>query len=146
MTDRTQRVNRSPMHLMHQAEQAAERIFAARAMSSATPRQLAALIAVAEKDGSNQADVAERTGIDRATLGEIIVRLVRNGFLQRRRSREDARAKLLRLTDRGRRLLDAAQLVEDRVDAVLLAALPAAERKPFLAALQAIVRNLEAAR
>jgi DNA-binding MarR family transcriptional regulator len=62
-----------------------------------------------------------------------------------RRSREDPRAKLLRLTDRGRRLLDAAQVVEDRAGALLLAALPRAKRKPFLAALQAIVRNLEAA-
>jgi hypothetical protein len=32
------------------------------------------------------------------------------------------------------------------VDALSLAALPTAHRKPFLAALQAIVRNLEAVR
>jgi DNA-binding MarR family transcriptional regulator len=36
-----------------------------------------------------------RTGIDRSTLGQIAGRLVRKGLLQRRRSRKDARAKVL---------------------------------------------------
>jgi DNA-binding MarR family transcriptional regulator len=53
---------------------------------------------------------------------------------------------VLHLTDGGRRLLEAAGPLERNVDRLLLAALPTAERKPFLAALQTIVRNLEAAR
>jgi MarR family transcriptional regulator, temperature-dependent positive regulator of motility len=146
MIDRSQGVTRSPTHLLHQAEHAAERLFAATAMGATTARQLAVLIAVSENEGLNQAGAAERTGIDRATLGQIIARLLRKGQLQRRQSRADARAKVLHLTDEGRRLLDAANPVERNVDARLLAVLPPAERKPFLTALQAIVRNLEAAR
>jgi len=134
------------MHLLHQAEQTAAKLFAASAMGFITPRQLAILVAVAEDEGLNQTEAVERTGIDRSTLAEIIGRLVRKGLLQRRRSREDSRAKVLRLTDEGRRLLDAADPVARNVDGVLLAVLPAAQRRPFLAALQAIVRNLEAAR
>jgi DNA-binding MarR family transcriptional regulator len=89
--------------------------------------------------------VVELTSVDRSTLGEILTRLVRKGFIQRRRSREDTRAKVLRLTDEGRRLLDAAEPVARNVDGLLLAALPKTQRESFLAALQAIVRNLEAA-
>jgi MarR family transcriptional regulator, temperature-dependent positive regulator of motility len=115
-------------------------------MGSTTPRQLAILVAVSENDGLNQTDVVQRTGIDRSTLTEIISRLLRKGLLQRRRSRVDTRAKVLSLTDKGRRLLEAARPMESNVDARLLAVLPIAHRKPFLAALQAIIRNLEAAR
>jgi DNA-binding MarR family transcriptional regulator len=144
MSDRRRGVGRSPTHLLHQAEQAATKLFAASAMSSTTPRQLAVLVAVSENEGLNQTEVVERIGVDRSTVAEIIPRLVRKGLLRRRRSREDARAKVLSLTDKGRRLLDAAGPMERNVDARLLAVLPAAERKPFLAALEAIVRNLEA--
>jgi MarR family transcriptional regulator, temperature-dependent positive regulator of motility len=146
MIDRNRGVSRSPTHLLHQAEQAAGRLFAANALGSTTPRQLEILIAVFENEGMNQTDVVKRTGIDRATLGVMIKRLVRRGFLQRRRSREDTRAKVLHLTDEGRRRLEAAEPGARNVDALLLAVLPAAQRKPFLAALQAIVRHLEAAR
>jgi MarR family transcriptional regulator, temperature-dependent positive regulator of motility len=146
MTDRRQGASRSPTHLLHQAEQAAGRLFAAHALGFIRPRQLAILVAVSENDGLNQTEVVERTGIDRSTVTRIIARMVRKGLLQRRRSREDARAKVLHLTDGGRRLLDAADPATQNVDALLLAVLPTAHRKPFLAALQAIVRNLEAAR
>jgi len=137
---------RSPTHLLHQAEQAAERLFASNAMGSITPRQLAVLVTVSENEDLNQTEVAERTGIHNASVAQIISRLVRKGLLQRRRSREDIRAKMLRLTDEGRRLLEAAEPMARNVDGLLLAVLPKAQRKPFLAALQAIVRNLEAAR
>lgn len=146
MLDQRDGVRRSPTHLLHQAEQAAGKLFAANAMGFITPRQLAVLVSVSENEGLNQTEAMERTGIDRSTLAEIIGRLVRKGLLQRRRSREDARAKMLRLTDEGRRLLNAADPVAQNVDALLLAVLPAAQRKPFLAALQAIVGHLEAAR
>jgi MarR family transcriptional regulator, temperature-dependent positive regulator of motility len=139
-------ISRSPTHLLHQAEQAAGKLFAATAMGTTTPRQLAVLIAVSENEGLNQTAVVKRTGIDRSTSADIIRRLVRKGLLQRRRSREDTRAKVLHLTDEGRQLLDAAGPVATNVDGLLLAALPAAERKPFLDALQAIAKSLEAAR
>ena len=64
MTDRSQRVNRSPTHLLHQAEQVAEKLFAANALGFITPRQLAILITVSENEGLNQTNVVERTGID----------------------------------------------------------------------------------
>jgi hypothetical protein len=62
----------------------------------------------------------------------------------RRGSQKDTRAKVL--TNEGRRPLDPAEPAARSVDEPLLAVLPAAQRKPFLSTLQAIVRNLEAGR
>jgi MarR family transcriptional regulator, temperature-dependent positive regulator of motility len=144
MLDRSRGIDRSPTQLLHQAEQAVGKLFADQAMGVITTRQLVVLIAVSEDEGLSQTEVVERTGIDHSTLAEIIPRLVRKGLLQRRRSREDTRAKALRLTEEGRQLLEAAEPVARNVDGLLLAVLPKTQREPFLAALQAIVRNLEA--
>jgi hypothetical protein len=65
MTGSSRGVSRSPTHLLHQAEQAAGKLFAATAMGTTTPRQLAVLIAVSENEGLNQTAVVKRTGIDR---------------------------------------------------------------------------------
>jgi MarR family transcriptional regulator, temperature-dependent positive regulator of motility len=133
----------SPLHLLHRAEQAANRLFQDGAIGFVTPRQLAVLIAVSENEGLNQTDVVKRTGIDRGNLGEIIPRMLRKGLLQRRRSRTDARANVLRLTSEGRLLLAAADPVARNLDAALLQALPQAQREPFMSALEAVVRALE---
>ena len=133
----------SPLHLLHRAEQAANRLFQDGAIGFVTPRQLAVLIAVSENEGLNQTDVVKRTGIDRGNLGEIIPRMLRKGLLQRRRSRTDARANVLRLTSEGRQLLAAADPVARNLDAALLQALPQAQREPFMNALEAVVRALE---
>jgi hypothetical protein len=63
-----------------------------------------------------------------------------------RQSREDATAKVLSPTDEGQQLLGTTTPVMRNVDRGLLAVLRTVQRKPFLAPLQAIVRNLEAAR
>jgi DNA-binding MarR family transcriptional regulator len=139
-------MRRSPLHLLHRAEQVANRLFEDGALGFITPRQLAVLIAVSENEGLNQTDVVKHTGIDRGTMVEIVPRLLRKGLLQRRRSRTDTRAKVLRLTDEGRLLLAAADPVAGDLDAALLRALPPTQREPFVRALQTVVRNLEAGR
>jgi hypothetical protein len=60
MIDRNQGIRRSPTHLLHQAEQAAGKVFAASALGPTTPRQLEILIAVPENEGLNRTDVVKR--------------------------------------------------------------------------------------
>jgi DNA-binding MarR family transcriptional regulator len=139
-------IDRSVTHLLHRAGQAGDMLFAAKVIGDITPRQLAVLVAISGTEGLNQTDIVERTGIDRSTLTDLVRRLVRKKLLHRRRSREDARAKVLGLTVEGQQLLSAVEPVAGRVDQLLLAALPNSRRKAFLEALQAIVRELEAAR
>ena len=55
----------SPLHLLHRAEQVADRVFNDGALGFTTPRQLEVLIAVAVDEGCNLTAVMERTGIDR---------------------------------------------------------------------------------
>ena len=84
----------------------------------------------------------DRTGIDRSTLADIIRRMLRKGLLQRKRTKEDARAYSVRLTEEGRQLLDAAAPGASRSEERLLAALPSEQRVAFLTALSAIVKSI----
>ncbi|MCK9911289.1 MarR family transcriptional regulator, partial [Microbacteriaceae bacterium K1510] len=73
-----------------------------------TPRQYAVLVAVAQNEGVSQTLLVEKTGVDRSTLADIVRRMLKKGLLQRRRTKEDARAYSVKLTDEGWRVLKAA--------------------------------------
>jgi MarR family transcriptional regulator, temperature-dependent positive regulator of motility len=133
----------SALHLLHRAEQIADRLFLTGVLGSITPRQFAVLVAVAENEGLSQVDVSKRTGIDWVTTIDVVRRLVRRGVLWRRRSQRDTRVYALRLTDKGRRLLANAEGVVGDIDAALTEALPPARRAPFLEALSTIAIKLE---
>lgn len=133
----------SAVHLLHRAGQRAGDIFADE-MSKVklTPRQYAVLVSVAEQEGLSQTGLVDRTGIDRSTLADIIRRMLRKGLLQRKRTKEDARAYSVRLTEEGRQLLEAAAPGASRSEERLLAALPREQRDAFLLALATIVKSM----
>jgi DNA-binding MarR family transcriptional regulator len=107
-----------------------------------TPRQYAVLLTVAQNEGLNQTQLVERTGIDRSTLADIVRRMLKKGLLQRRRTRDDARAYSVKLTEQGARILKAHDPLARRVDDRILASLPNAQRDRFLQDLNAIVQTL----
>ena len=138
------RLNRSPVHLLHRAGQCAGDIFHSEMkVGGLTPRQLAVLMTVAQNEGLSQTGLVDRTGIDRSTLADIVRRMQRKGLLQRRRTREDARAYAVKLTDEGRRVLRIAEPVGKKVDERILEALPAKHREQFVDDLQTIVDALQ---
>jgi DNA-binding MarR family transcriptional regulator len=139
---RNGRLDRSPVHLLHRAGQCATDIFQAE-ISDLTPRQLAVLMTVAGDEGASQSKLVDATGVDRSTLADIVRRLVRKGLLQRRRSREDARAYAVKLTDQGRRVLSIAVPAARRVDERVLGAVADKQREAFLTALSSIVETLQ---
>jgi DNA-binding MarR family transcriptional regulator len=129
----------SAVHLLHRAGQSAGDIFADEmSRVKLTPRQYAVLVSVAEQEGLSQTGLVERTGIDRSTLADIIRRMLRKGLLQRRRTKEDARAYSVRLTEEGRQLLQSAEPGARRSEERLLAPLNPEQRQQFLAALRAV--------
>ena len=133
----------SAVHLLHRAGQRAGDVFSDEmSRVKLTPRQYAVLVSVAENEGLSQTGLVERTGIDRSTLADIIRRMLRKGLLQRKRTKEDARAYSVRLTEEGRQLLEAAGPGAARSEERLLAALPGEQRTAFIAALAAIVRSI----
>jgi DNA-binding MarR family transcriptional regulator len=134
----------SPVHLLHRAAQCAEMIYHAEVhLSGLTSRQLAVLMTVAQDEGLSQTAVVDRTGIDRTTVGEMLRRLQRKGLLQRRRTREDARAYAVKLTDEGRRVLHTAEPLAETVDERILEPLSGTRRAQFIGALQTIASILQ---
>jgi DNA-binding MarR family transcriptional regulator len=108
-----------------------------------TPRQLAVLVTVSQNEGLSQTGLVDRTGIDRSTLADIVRRMQKKGLLQRRRTKEDARAYAVKLTDEGRRVLRMAEPLAKRVDDRILDALPGKQREQFIDELVSIVDALQ---
>lgn len=138
-------LDRSPIHLLHRAGQCAGDIFQAElADGDLTPRQFAVLVTVSQNEGLSQTRLVEQTGIDRSTLADIVRRMLKKGLLQRRRTREDARAYAVKLTEAGWATLRKATPLTNRVDETVLSALPAQNRDRFMKDLQRIVEALSA--
>ena len=139
----SERLDRSPIHLLHRAGQCAGDIFQSEmADAGLTPRQFAVLVTVSQNEGLSQTNLVDRTGIDRSTLADIIRRMIKKGLVQRRRTKEDARAYAVRLTEEGNRLLKASDPLARKVDEKVLSVLNASERERFLQDLGKIVRML----
>jgi DNA-binding MarR family transcriptional regulator len=67
----------------------------------------------------------------------------RKGLLQRRRTKEYARAYAVKLTDEGRRVLRTAEPLAKKVDERVLDALPTKQREQFVDDLLSIVDALQ---
>ena len=104
-----------------------------------TPRQLAILITAAEDEGASQVVLARRNGVNRSTMVVVAHRLKRMGLLRLGRNKKDARASVVKLTDKGRRILRAAAPLARRANQRVLKALSNRQRKDFIAALVSIV-------
>lgn len=140
------RLDRSPLHLLHRAGQSAEDAFQGElGATDLTARQYAILTTVSQNEGLSQTHLVERTGIDRSTLADIVRRMLKKGLLQRRRTREDARAYAVKLTDEGTRVLKSVDALAKRVDDRILLTLPPSHRERFVQDLNAIVQGLNRA-
>ena len=136
-------LERSPIHLLHRAGQCAADIFQSEMETGdLTPRPFAVLVAVAQQEGLSQTQLVDRTGVDRSTLADIVRRMLKKGLVQRRRTKEDARAYAVKLTEEGWRVLRSTEPKARRVDARILEALPAQQRDRFLDDLTTIVQAL----
>lgn len=139
----TGRLDRSPIHLLHRAGQCAGDVFHGEiGDTDLTPRQYAVLLTVAQNEGLSQTQLVERTGVDRSTLADIVRRMLKKGLLQRRRTKEDARAYAVRLTDEGWRVLNICEPVVKRIEQRILDALPEGNRNQFLEDLSVIIESL----
>ena len=126
----------SVSHLIHRAQQIAA-LQSAEVLKEAgiTLRQFSVLAAVADSEGASQADIVERTGIDRSTLADMVSRMEASGLLKRRPSKQDARAKSVTLMAKGRKALDLTREGVAKADEELLALLPSNRRAAFISAL-----------
>lgn len=137
----------STLHLLHRVHQCAGELFQSHMNGlDVTTTQYAVLVAAAERDGLSQQDIINATGIDRSTVSQVVQLLIRKGLLKRRRTRHDARAYAISLTDAGRRVLEASEPIVGRIEEALVEALPATRAKAFIANLRTIVAAFEPAK
>ena len=129
----------SASHLIHRAQQIAA-MQSAEVLKEAgiTLRQFSVLAAVADSEGASQAEIVERTGIDRSTLADMVSRMETSGLLRRKPSKHDARAKSVSLLAKGRKALDLTRAGVAAADEELLSLLPSNRRSAFITALARI--------
>jgi DNA-binding MarR family transcriptional regulator len=127
-------------HLLHMAGQRGDNLFASQ-NSPVTPRQYVVLAMLEGRRGTSQTDIVHTTGIDRSTVADLVKRLVAAGYVQRRRSKTDARAYVVRLTDTGREVLGANRRVAIETDERLFAPVVASHRPRFLEELSRVAKG-----
>jgi DNA-binding MarR family transcriptional regulator len=128
------------VHSLHRASQCADDLFAETIDDkSLTARQLVVLEIVAGHNKPSQTEICEKSGIDRSTVADIVRRLIKKGYLMRRRTRFDARRYAVQLTDEGRRALEHALPHVRDLEERLASALEPKQRQQFLGSLQRIL-------
>ena len=127
--------------LLHRALQRADSVFAQSVgPQTLTRSQFAVLNAVKQSGGGGtQSALVEVTGIDRSSIADLVARLVKRGWLKRRRAEHDKRAYSVRLTAKGAAVFAAAEPAARQTEDLLLAPLSKAERLQFLRALEKVV-------
>ena len=111
--------------------------------SGLTHRQFTVLSAVDGNEGKSQTELVKITGIDRSTLADLVSRLMAQGYLQRRRSKEDARTNAIRLTPIGKKTLKSAQAGAEEIDKQMLAHFSAADRRTLMECLGALAAKMD---
>jgi DNA-binding MarR family transcriptional regulator len=115
-----------------------------------TPLEFAAMAYVSPDGGEpdiDQRNLAERLGVDRNNAGLLVERLEEKGLLVRKVNGEDRRARMLRLSPRGRRLWRRVWPNASAGQQRVLAVLPPADREKLLDLLMKVIEgNWEMAR
>ncbi|MEY9876688.1 DNA-binding MarR family transcriptional regulator [Streptacidiphilus sp. MAP12-33] len=140
MTGTPIRLSQSPGQLIRIAQQVHTRLWTEHVGAELTAPQYAALIALALEPGADQRTVGERASLDKATMAEMVGRLVRRGLVLRRRDPADGRRKLLTLSPHGEQVMQLASQGVAVVQRELLVPLTEAERSELMMALARMAR------
>ncbi len=97
-----------------------------------TPVQYAVLSVLYRGDALDQVSVAAEVGIDRNNAADVLRRLERRGFVERVASDRDRRAKLTRITAKGRGFVENAHGSMEAAQDRFTASLSPRERKRFM--------------
>jgi DNA-binding MarR family transcriptional regulator len=110
---------------IHHLNQGYAEIFAELAKKAGvkiTVPQLMVLWAVDARSGCSQTALVESTNVDRSTLADLVRRLAKRKYLERRRTKEDARAYAVKLTEDGKALLRQGKVIAAKADKAIAAA------------------------
>jgi MarR family transcriptional regulator, lower aerobic nicotinate degradation pathway regulator len=129
-----------PGHLARRFQQIAVAIFMEEtAQFGITPVQYATLTALRDNRDIDATTLAQLVAFDRSTLGNVLGRLEAKRLIDQRRSKDDQRAKRLRLTPAGVALLKKVEPAVRRADARIIAPVSVKDRKRLLELLSQLV-------
>lgn len=131
------------LDLIHLVQQAGERLFLSSCeQPDITARQHRVLQAIAREPSISQTRIVALTGIDRSTLSDIVRRMASRGWCTRKRSRYDARAYGVQLTNPGADALRNSTRASDVVENRLVGIVGESQRAVLAGLLNAIAEAL----
>lgn len=124
-----------PGHLIRRLHQYSTQVFLRHVREAGfdlTPVQFAALDALRDNPGTDQAGLADAIAKDRATVGAVVDRLEQKGLVARHVSPRDKRARELSLTAEGTAVLSRLLPVVEDLQKSILPGLDEAEYRQFI--------------
>ncbi|MGA0964231.1 MAG: MarR family winged helix-turn-helix transcriptional regulator [Paracoccaceae bacterium] len=97
-----------------------------------TPVQYAALLAIKVMPNSDQVQIANYISYDKVTIGGVIERLQRKGFISRAVNERDKRARILNITNEGIHMISQVDAVIEQIQQDILKMLDEEEQQTFL--------------
>lgn len=101
-----------------------------------TYSQFRVIFCLWERDGRTQNCILKDTLIKPSSLTGLLLTLERKGYLERRRTTEDGRSKVVWLTDKGKQLEQASFDIIVALEEQVVACIPEGERAHFLEVLK----------
>ena len=99
---------------------------------SIAPAQFPILLELWQKDGLSQQELVERTDLKQATIANTLARMERDGLITREPNPDDARSRLIMLTEQARALQQQSTEIAKAINQTALSDLSADEQKLFL--------------
>ncbi|WP_428651473.1 MarR family winged helix-turn-helix transcriptional regulator [Roseibium sp.] len=124
-----------PGHLIRRLQQIAVAVFHGEVEAAGfdlTPVQFAALFRVSTNPGVDQVTLAGLIAYDRTTIAGVVDRLVQKGFLSRKVSEKDRRARVLHMTPKGLTALEQLTPAVLEAQKVILSGLEEEEAAEFM--------------
>ena len=97
-----------------------------------SPAQFPILLELWQKDGLSQQELVERTDLKQATIANTLARMERDGLITREPNPDDARSRLIMLTEQARALQQQSTEIAKALNQTALSDLSADEQKLFL--------------
>jgi DNA-binding MarR family transcriptional regulator len=128
----------APGHLIRRCHSRARAIFdeLIGRQTGLSKQQVALMVSIARSPAATHAYLSEESGFDRNTLATTIDRLIVKGLAVRTRSRLDARAYEIRLTEEGHEQLEMLIPLSMEVQKKIIEPIPEASRRHFIECMQ----------
>jgi MarR family transcriptional regulator, transcriptional regulator for hemolysin len=99
------------------------------------------VLSAADTGEFTQKELAEMVGLDKTTMVVTVDELERAGLAERVPSTTDRRARIIRVTPAGKRVVRKGEVIVQEIQDDVLAALPARDAKSFMGALERLVED-----